>query len=56
MIRAAFFDIDGTLLPHSTGRVPASAEQAVRRGTGSKRSERERNQGLCSNGKAHAGA
>ena len=30
MIRAAFFDIDGTLLPHSTGRVPASAEQAVR--------------------------
>ena len=30
MIRAAFFDIDGTLLPHSTGRVPASAEQAER--------------------------
>lgn len=50
MIRAAFFDIDGTLLPHSTGRVPASAEQ------GSKRSERERNQGICRNGKAHAGA
>lgn len=30
MIKAAFFDIDGTLLPHSTGKVPLSTEWAVR--------------------------
>lgn len=31
MIRAVFFDIDGTLLSHTTGGVPGSAEEAVRR-------------------------
>lgn len=31
MIRAVFFDIDGTLLSHTTGDVPASTEAAVRR-------------------------
>ena len=30
MIRAAFFDIDGTLLSHKTGRIPVSAARAVR--------------------------
>lgn len=30
MIKAAFFDIDGTLLPHSTGKVPLSTERAMR--------------------------
>ena len=29
MIRAAFFDVDGTLLSHTTGRVPESAKQAL---------------------------
>ena len=29
MIKAVFFDIDGTLLPHSTGKVPLSTERAV---------------------------
>ena len=31
MIKAVFFDIDGTLLPHSTGKVPLSTERAVSR-------------------------
>lgn len=29
MIKAVFFDIDGTLLPHSKGKVPLSTERAV---------------------------
>ena len=29
MIKAVLFDIDGTLLPHSTGKVPLSTERAV---------------------------
>ena len=31
MIKAAFFDIDGTLLSHSSGRVPADTRQALKR-------------------------
>ncbi len=30
MIRGAFFDIDGTLLSHRTGSIPASASRAIR--------------------------
>ena len=30
-IRAAFFDVDGTLLSHRTGTVPSSAKEALRR-------------------------
>ena len=29
MIKAVFFDIDGTLLSHSTNSVPASARRAL---------------------------
>ena len=29
MIKAIFFDIDGTLLSHTTGRVPESTEFAI---------------------------
>ena len=31
MIKAAFFDVDGTLLSHSTGQVPRSARSALHR-------------------------
>ncbi len=31
MIRAIFFDVDGTLLSHKTGQVPASARQSLER-------------------------
>ena len=29
MIKAAFFDIDGTLLDHSIGRIPENTEEAL---------------------------